>query len=72
MVVETVFGIGGMGTLMMSSISSLDYPMVLSTVMFISVVSCIIILLTDIAYAFVDPRIRSEYQSTANKKKAVA
>lgn len=69
MVVETVFAIGGMGTLMMGSISSLDYPMVLSTVLFISAVSCIIILLTDVAYAFVDPRIRSEYQRTNKKRK---
>lgn len=69
MVVETVFSIGGMGTLMMSSITSLDYPMVLSCVLFISVFSCLVILLTDIAYAFVDPRIRSEYQSAAKKKK---
>jgi len=68
MVVETVFAIGGMGTLMMSSITSLDYPMVLSCVLFISIFSCLIVLLTDIAYAFVDPRIRSEYQSTAKKK----
>ena len=69
MVVETVFSIGGMGTLMMSSITSLDYPMVLSSVLFISIFSCLIILLTDIAYAFVDPRIRSEYQTVARKKK---
>lgn len=68
MVVETVFGIGGMGTLMMSSINSLDHSMVLSCVMFISIFSCIIILITDIMYAFADPRIRSEYQST--KKRA--
>lgn len=71
MVVETVFAIGGMGTLMMSSITSLDYPMVLSCVLFISVFSCVVVLLTDIAYAFVDPRIRSEYQSGGKKKKRV-
>lgn len=70
MVVETVFGIGGMGTLMMQSINSLDYAMVLSCVMFISIFSCIIILLTDIAYAFADPRIRSEYQTAKKTKKA--
>ena len=71
MVVETVFAIGGMGTLMMSSITSLDYPMVLSCVLFISMFSCLIVLLTDIAYAFVDPRIRSEYTSGNGRKKKV-
>lgn len=69
MVVETVFSIGGMGTLMMSSITSMDYPMVLSCVLFISIFSCLVVLLTDIAYAFVDPRIRSEYQSASGKKR---
>lgn len=69
MVVETVFGIGGMGTLMMTSINSLDHSMVLSCVMFISIFSCIIILLTDIMYAFADPRIRSEYQSSKKRSR---
>lgn len=69
MVVETVFGIGGMGTLMMQSINALDHSMVLSCVLFISIFSCIIIMLTDIAYAFADPRIRSQYQSSGKKRK---
>lgn len=69
MVVETVFGIGGMGTLMMQSINTLDHAMVLSCVLFISIFSCLVIMLTDIAYAFADPRIRSQYQSGRRKKK---
>ena len=72
MVVETVFGIGGMGMLMMQSINSLDYSLVLSCVMFISIFSCIIVLLTDIAYAFADPRIRSEYQTGKRVKRREA
>jgi len=69
MVVETVFSIGGMGTLMMESINALDYPMVLGCVIFASVIACVVILITDIAYAFVDPRIRAQYQGRKKKKK---
>lgn len=69
MVAETVFSVGGMGTLMMDSITNLDHPMVMGCVMFMSAFSCVFVLLTDIAYAFVDPRIRAQYQSGSVRKK---
>ncbi|MBR6889855.1 MAG: ABC transporter permease [Clostridia bacterium] len=70
MVAETVFSVGGMGTLMMDSITNLDHPMVLGGVLCMSAFSCVFVLLTDIAYAFVDPRIRAQYQSAPRRKKA--
>ena len=69
MVAETVFSVGGMGTLMMDSITNLDHPMVLGGVLCMSAFSCVFVLITDIAYAFVDPRIRAQYQSTPKKRK---
>lgn len=68
MVTETVFSVAGTGTLMMQSIKALDYPMVLGCVLFISVFASIAVLLTDIMYAFVDPRIRAQYKSSKMKK----
>jgi len=68
-VAETVFSVGGMGTPMMDSITNLDHPMVLGGVLCMSAFSCVFVLITDIAYAFVDPRIRAQYQSAPRKRK---
>lgn len=68
-VVETIFSIPGIGTLMMTAINSRNYPVVQGTVLILSVVVCIMNLLVDIAYAYVDPRIKSQYVSVKNTGK---
>ena len=68
MVTETVFSVPGTGMLMMQSIKALDYPMVLGCVLFISIFATVIVLLTDVMYAFVDPRIRAQYQRRKTKR----
>jgi peptide/nickel transport system permease protein len=57
-VIETVFAIPGVGRLFTDSVFNLDYQVVQSTVFVLSGVVVIMNLVTDLAYAIVDPRIR--------------
>lgn len=57
-VTENVFGMSGIGTLLVNSIGSRDTPLIMGCVLFIATVICIINLITDILYTFVDPRLR--------------
>lgn len=61
MIAEVVFSVPGLGNYMISGLSSRDYPVILATSFFMSFVYSIVILLIDIAFAFIDPRIRSQY-----------
>ncbi len=58
-VVEQVFGLPGMGRLLVTSISSRDYPVVQAIVTYITSVVVIINFIVDILYQFVDPRVRT-------------
>lgn len=57
-IVETVFALPGLGRLFVTSINLLDYQVVQAIVLLLSVVVILGNLLTDLAYSFVDPRIR--------------
>jgi peptide/nickel transport system permease protein len=59
-IVEEVFGIPGLGRLVIYSISKRDYPLVLGVVFFIALSFLIVNLLVDILYAVIDPRISYE------------
>lgn len=54
---ETVFGINGMGRLIIQGIQSLDYPLIMGTTIVFGVVFVIGVILTDISYAYIDPRV---------------
>jgi peptide/nickel transport system permease protein len=56
--VEVVFSIPGMGKLLVDSIFQRDYPVVQASMILVSLSFVVVNLLTDIAYAFFDPRIR--------------
>ena len=60
-VIETVFAWPGIGRLMIQAILSRDYPMVLGCMVVFTLCFSIINLLVDLAYAYVDPRIRAQY-----------
>lgn len=68
-IIETVFSIDGIGLYMMSGITSRDYPVVQGCVVILGIIFSICMLLVDIAYAFVDPRIKAQYESETKKKK---
>lgn len=62
-VIESIFSIPGLGVLMVNSITGRDYPTVQGIALVICLFVCVVNLLTDIAYAAADPRIRAEYTS---------
>lgn len=66
-VVETIFSFPGIGMLMMNAINNKNYPVIQGCVLLLAGSICIINLLVDIIYGFIDPRVMSHY--TAGKKK---
>lgn len=58
---ETVFAWPGVGRLLVDSISNRDTQMVTGAIILTTILSSVVILLIDIAYAFVDPRIKARY-----------
>jgi peptide/nickel transport system permease protein len=60
--VETVFAWPGIGSLFITSITNRDYP-VLQGIFLLAAVSVVVInILTDLLYAFLDPRVRSSHE----------
>ena len=57
-VVEQVFALPGIGRLFVDSVFRLDYQVVQSLVVFLAVIVVLMNLITDLLYAFIDPRIR--------------
>lgn len=57
-VTETVFSRPGLGRLIVNAILSKDYPLVQGAILFLAVVYLLVNLAVDIAYAWLDPRIR--------------
>lgn len=70
-IIETVFSINGIGLYMMSGITSRDYPVVQGCVVVLGIIFSLCMLLVDIAYAFVDPRIKAQYENESRKKGGV-
>lgn len=59
---ETIFSINGLGTLMVNAIRQRDVMVVQGGVLFIAFLFSIVNLCVDIMYAYIDPRIRSQYE----------
>ncbi|ABR49058.1 Nickel-transporting ATPase [Alkaliphilus metalliredigens QYMF] len=59
---ESIFSIPGVGKLMVDSILTRDFPVVQGGVLFIAVTFSMVNLVVDILYAYVDPRIKSQYK----------
>ncbi len=59
---ESVYSWPGVGRMMVDAIRQKDTPTVLAAVVFLAAVFSIVNLLVDILYAYVDPRIKSQYK----------
>ena len=57
-VTETIFVIPGMGRFFVTSITGRDYPVIMGTILLYAVFLVVSNMLVDIAYAWLDPRIR--------------
>lgn len=60
LLIETIFSLDGMGLLAYQSVMNRDYPVVLGTLYFFTIVGLVSRLLSDLSYLFVDPRISFE------------
>ena len=56
--IESIFAWPGMGRLFIEGIESRDYPLIMGLTMILAIVILVANLLTDVAYAIIDPRIR--------------
>ena len=57
LLIETIFSLDGMGLLAYESVMNRDYPVVLGTLYFFTVLGLVARLLSDLSYAVADPRI---------------
>lgn len=55
--IETVFEINGMGRLIIQAINNQDYPLVMGTTFMLGAVYLVGVIITDISYAYIDPRV---------------
>jgi len=60
LLIETIFSLDGMGLLAYDSIMNRDYPVVMGTLYFFTIIGLISRLLSDLSYVMVDPRISFE------------
>ena len=65
---ENVFNIHGMGTYLYAGILARDYPIINGCVLLIAFIVCVVNLIVDISYAFIDPRIRAQYTQSGKKR----
>jgi ABC-type dipeptide/oligopeptide/nickel transport systems, permease components len=66
---ESVFAMPGLGMLMLTSIRMKDLPVVMAAAVFLAALFCISMLIVDIIYAYVDPRLRSRYVGAGRSRR---
>ena len=70
-VIEAVYSWPGVGYMMVEAITRRDSTLACGCVVLTSTMFSVVLLLVDLVYAMVDPRIRAAYSSHKKKKKAV-
>ena len=63
-VTENLYTIPGLGSLLVTSIKIKDVPTVMGCTLILAAVCSIVLLLVDLLYAYVDPRIKAKYSKT--------
>ena len=61
-IIENVFSIPGVGQYMVNAIVTRDYAVIRSAVVVLAIVFSLVMLLVDIAFGFIDPRIKAQYE----------
>lgn len=67
-IIESVFSIPGVGMYLNDAIAARDYPVIRGSVVVLAILLCVIVLLTDLGYAFIDPRIKAQYESQGKRR----
>lgn len=62
MITEIVFGLPGFGNAIVAAIKAKDVPLTMFAVIFLSTTFMLIMLAVDLIYAFIDPRIKAQYE----------
>ncbi len=62
MITEIVFGLPGFGNAIVAAIKAKDVPLTMFAVIFLSTTFMLIMLVVDLIYAFIDPRIKAQYE----------
>lgn len=58
---ETIFSIPGIGSYLVNAINKRDYPVIQGSVILLAIVFSLVMLLVDLVYGFVDPRIKAQF-----------
>ena len=66
-VVEAIFSVPGLGSLILDAINNKNYPVIQGSVLFLSLSISLMNLIVDVVYGFVDPRIKAQYSSGGKK-----
>ena len=67
-VIENVFAIPGLGLYLVNGINQRDYPVVRGTVVVLALLFSIVMLAVDLCYAYIDPRIKAQYEGQQKKR----
>lgn len=72
--IESIFGIAGVGSLTVNSIRQKDIPQTTASILFLAFIYVVIMLVVDVLYAYIDPRlkakiIRSRVKTVGNDQK---
>ena len=71
LIVEIIFNLPGMGSYVLSALNSRDYAVINGSVVVISLYICIINIVVDILYVFIDPRIKDSFVSAKRTQAAM-
>jgi len=74
-VAESIFSIPGVGQYMLSAINARNWPAVQGGIIVLALSFSVVMLLVDLVYTFVDPRLKSEFDAKnkiKRRKKEVA
>ena len=72
LIVETVFGVPGIGKYAVDAIGARNYPAVMGSVIVLAFTFTLVNLIVDLSYVAVDSRMKSNLISTGRKKPAVS
>ena len=67
-IVEQVFARPGIGTYLTQAITNRDFPIIRGCVIILAIFTALMMLLVDLAYAAVDPRIKAQYAGQSKRR----
>ncbi len=68
-ILETIFSIPGTGLYIQNAINMRDIPIIMGTTIFLAIYFCLVMLVVDLVYAAVDPRIKAQFVDSTKSRK---